>query len=80
MADAKPKRHVWGIRNKQQEIELYVGKDAPYLEGDFIGSLPSTKFLGQLRATESRVAIGFEVLKVGKPVEVAITIKPRRGK
>jgi hypothetical protein len=75
---AKPKPCVWAILNRDREIELYVGADAPCLDGHFGTAEPGTRFLGQLRAPEAKHALGFELLKAGKPVSVEITIAPKR--
>jgi hypothetical protein len=81
MATAKKGRSapkIWAIRNRDGDVELYAGKDAPYLDGAFAAGPSGTRFLGQLRAAEAKAAIGFDLRKIGEPIEVQITVTPKR--
>jgi hypothetical protein len=77
----KPKTttKVWAIRNRDGDIELYAGRDAPHLDGAFATAPRGTRFLGQLRASEAKAAIGFDLHKIGEPVEVQIAITLERS-
>jgi hypothetical protein len=76
----KPKPTVWAILDQERNVQLYVGREAPYLEPNgFVGANRGTRFLGQLSGTDAKSATGFELIKVGKPVEVAITIASKRS-
>ena len=73
---AKPKPKIWAVLNRDRFIELYVGPKEPFLDRDFISAPRGTRFLGQLTAAESANALGFDLHKIGKPVEVSMTIEP----
>jgi hypothetical protein len=70
---------VWAIRNRDGDIELYVGRDAPHLDGAFAAAPRGTRFLGQLRASEAKAAIGFDLHKIGEPVEVSVSVALKRA-
>jgi hypothetical protein len=69
---------IWAIRNRDGDIELYAGRDAPHLDGAFATAPRGTRFLGQRRASEAKAAIGFDLHEIGEPVEVEIAITLER--
>jgi hypothetical protein len=82
MAIAKPKTQtskVWAILDRERNVQLYVGREAPYLDGAFACAPRGTRFLGQFAGPEAKRAIGFDLHKMGEPVEVEITVTPKRS-
>jgi hypothetical protein len=76
----KPRPTVWALLDRERNIQLWVGREAPYLElSGFVGANRGTRFLGQLVGTDTKTAIGFELIKVGKPVEVSISVALKRA-
>jgi len=81
MATAKkPERKptIWAILDRERNIQLYLGREPPYLDGAFAAAPRGTRFLGQFAGPEAKRAIGFDLHKMGQPVEVEITVTPRR--
>jgi hypothetical protein len=73
----KPKPTVWAILDRERTIQLWVGREEPYIQDGFVEAPRGTKFLGQLCGSDSKAATGLELVKVGKPVAVEIGIKAR---
>ena len=68
----------WAILDRERNVQLYVGKEPPHLDGAFASAPRGTRYLGQLNAIEAHKAIGFELRKADQPVEVEITIETKR--
>jgi hypothetical protein len=66
------------ILDRERNVQLYVGREAPYLDGAFAAAPRGTRFMGQLCGPEAKRAIGFDLPKMGQPVEVEITVTPKR--
>jgi hypothetical protein len=80
MAKQSKPKPVWAILNRERVIELYVGTEPPYLDpAGFISANRGTKFFGQLVGTDTKAAIGFELMKVGNAVEVSISVALKRA-
>jgi hypothetical protein len=79
MATAKkPNPTVWAILDRERNIQLYLGREPPYLDGAFAAAPRGTRFLGQFAGPEAKRAIGFELLKMGQPVEVTVTVESKK--
>lgn len=54
---------VWAILDRERNIQLYFGREPPYLDGAFAAAPRGTRFRGQFAGPEAKRAIGFELHK-----------------
>jgi hypothetical protein len=76
----KPERKptIWAILDRERNVQLYVGREAPYLDGAFAAAPRGTRFLGQLCGPDAKRTLGLELHKMGQPVEVTVTVEPKK--
>ncbi len=70
---------VWAILNRESEIELHVGRLAPFLDGNLVVAGSGTELLGKLFASEAEKALGFQPRKLGHAIQVEMTFGPKPG-
>jgi len=70
MATAKKaarKPTIWAILDRERNVQLYVGREPPHLDGAFPSAPRGTRYLGQLNAVEAHKSIGFDCERLTSP-------------